>query len=69
MVLANDACENSPWKLKQKMGYRPCPGSAERQRAHAAGVADHGPRRRHADSDADSGSDGHHPDADAASRA
>ena len=23
MVLANDACENSPWKLKQKMGYRP----------------------------------------------
>ncbi len=23
LVLANDACENSPWKLKQKMGYRP----------------------------------------------
>ena len=23
VVLANDACENSPWKLKQKMGYRP----------------------------------------------
>ena len=22
-VLANDACENSPWKLTQKMGYRP----------------------------------------------
>jgi hypothetical protein len=23
MVLANEGCENSPWKLKQKMGYRP----------------------------------------------
>ena len=23
MVVANDACENSPWKLKQTMGYRP----------------------------------------------
>jgi hypothetical protein len=23
MVVANDACENSPWKFKQTMGYRP----------------------------------------------
>jgi hypothetical protein len=23
MVVANDACENSPWKLEQAMGYRP----------------------------------------------
>jgi hypothetical protein len=23
VVIANDACENSPWKLKQKLGYRP----------------------------------------------
>ena len=25
VVMANDACENSPWKLKQKMGYKPPP--------------------------------------------
>ena len=25
VVLANDGCENSPWKLKQEMGYRPPP--------------------------------------------
>jgi hypothetical protein len=23
VVIANDACENGPWKLKQKLGYRP----------------------------------------------
>ena len=25
VVLANDGCENSPWKMKQELGYRPPP--------------------------------------------
>jgi len=32
LVLANDACENSPWKLRQKMGYRPGDAATEQQK-------------------------------------
>lgn len=42
LVLANDSCENSPWKLKQKMGYRPLV-QPEAQTAPTPAVPNSGP--------------------------
>ena len=70
VVLANDGCENSPWKLKQKMGYRPpaVQPRAQNERRRRASGRRQSPRRRLTptptpapDTDADA-------DADAASR-
>jgi hypothetical protein len=36
VVLANDGCENSPWKLTQEMGYRPPPVQPKAQEEPAS---------------------------------